>query len=490
MLARIGATAAAVIGSLFLATPSAATGVDLTYERPVSTSTSIANTVAHFFQQHGFEKSYALVIGVGDYDGFPKLVAPPADALRVRDFLRDQAAFDYIVTLTDDKATPERINKLMEEDFPGRLGPNDRFLFYFSGHGATRTIGDGQRGYLVLKRAGLYQWDQMIDMPRIQEWTENVGRARHTLFLLDACFSGLAVLQAKGADVRDWTIERLMQPGHHIITAGVDKEESYSSGDTSLFTSAFLSAAAGKIDPPPDGVASLDDIMTRIDRALDADRAKFGEKIKMTPHLYQDHIENNAGEFFFLIPSGTSLVTGGPSLTQPRPIASKSAATPTEPDSPVTLAAPAALDRGYYALRAGNYAEALKWYQQAADQGNAMAQQQLGFLYYNGFGVHRDYSTAAIWYRRAAEQGLAVGESSLGWLYQTGLGVPQNYAEARLWNGKAAEQGDRNGEQNLGRLYLNGLGVPKDTRRARKLFGLAAAQGSEEAKELLYSLDP
>jgi hypothetical protein len=143
------------------------------------------------------------------------------------------------------------------------------------------------------------------------------------------------------------------------------------------------------------------------------------------------------------------------------------------------------LRRGEEAFQARDYLQGYRWYLEAAGQGNAQAEQNLGFLYYNGFGVPQDYSKAAIWYRQAADQGLPVGESSIGWLYQNGLGVPRVYAEALRWNRKAAEQGDMNGEQNLGRLYLFGFGVPKDPAEARRLFSLAAAQGSSEAKALL-----
>jgi PAN domain/Sel1 repeat len=144
-----------------------------------------------------------------------------------------------------------------------------------------------------------------------------------------------------------------------------------------------------------------------------------------------------------------------------------------------------ALARGDEAFQVRDYMKSFRWYVVAAGQGSAQAEQNLGFLYYNGFGVQQDYSQAAIWYRKAADRGLPVGETSIGWMYQKGLGVPINYAEALRWNRKAAEQGDMNGEQNLGRLYLFGLGVPRDPVEARRLLNLAAAQGSSEAKAIL-----
>ena len=52
-----------------------------------------------------------------------------------------------------------------------------------------------------------------------------------------------------------------------------------------------------------------------------------------------------------------------------------------------------------------NYAEAIKWYRKAAEQGYAIAQNNLGDCYYYGNGVERDCVEAIKWYRKAAEQG-------------------------------------------------------------------------------------
>lgn len=273
------------------------TGLDDTYIR--TTGASVATNLLNLLVGQGnFGKSYALVIGVGKYQSFPQLDAPPSDAMRMRDFLRDEAGFDYIVTLTDEKASRARIEPLMEDTFPSLLGRNDRFLFYFSGHGRTRSFPSGQRGYLVLSTSVRDQWDTMIDMPRVREWSQNVDSAKHTLFLLDACFSGLAAFQAKSG-VEKMTLERLLRPAHHMITAGVEGEESYSIGGESLFTSAFIASARGGMENNSSQLISLDDIMVGINRYIDGKRAEIGD-VRMTPHLYQTKIADNAGEFFFV----------------------------------------------------------------------------------------------------------------------------------------------------------------------------------------------
>ena len=44
-----------------------------------------------------------------------------------------------------------------------------------------------------------------------------------------------------------------------------------------------------------------------------------------------------------------------------------------------------------------DYAEAVRWYKKAADQGDADAQYDLGVAYYNGEGVPQDYAEAYFW---------------------------------------------------------------------------------------------
>lgn len=258
-----------------------------------------------------FGKSYALVIGIGDYDHYTNLRAPANDAVQMRDFLRDQAGFDYIVTLTNSAATPERINRLMDVELPGLVRRNDRFLFYFSGHGSTRPFGgDNKRGYLVLKEAGLREWDRMIAMPRVLDWAENFSAAQHVLFLLDACFSGLAATQMKSGEYRQQTLERLMDPAHLLVTAGTEDQESYTIGDRSLFTAAFIQAVESPdADFTKDGIVSLDEIEIFVRDQLDRHR---GRGLVMTPTRWKTRNLDNAGDFFFLSPAYLNARAGNP----------------------------------------------------------------------------------------------------------------------------------------------------------------------------------
>jgi TPR repeat protein len=59
-------------------------------------------------------------------------------------------------------------------------------------------------------------------------------------------------------------------------------------------------------------------------------------------------------------------------------------------------------ETGLYARR--DYAEALKWYRQAADQGSARAQFNVGRFHSQGHGVAVDQVEAIKWFRLAADQ--------------------------------------------------------------------------------------
>jgi len=64
-------------------------------------------------------------------------------------------------------------------------------------------------------------------------------------------------------------------------------------------------------------------------------------------------------------------------------------------------------DRGVSAYEAGDYLTALRELRPLAEQGDAVAQNYLGVMYYNGQGVPQNYAEAVRLYRLAAEQGIA-----------------------------------------------------------------------------------
>ena len=103
-------------------------------------------------------------------------------------------------------------------------------------------------------------------------------------------------------------------------------------------------------------------------------------------------------------------------------------------------------------VSAQDYAEDVKWYRLAAEQGIADAQTNLGYMYEKGQGVLQDYAEAVKWYRLAAEQGHAKAQTNLGLMYDNGNGVPQDSVVAHMWYNIGAANGNELGGTNRDRL--------------------------------------
>lgn len=130
-----------------------------------------------------------------------------------------------------------------------------------------------------------------------------------------------------------------------------------------------------------------------------------------------------------------------------------------------------------------DYAEAGKWYERSAAQGFAPAQYRLGNLYEAGNGVEKDLEVAKLWYQRAAEAGNRMAMHNLAALYAGGSLGEQEFEQAAEWFAQAAGKGMTDSQFNLGMLYARGLGVEQDFARSYKWFALAAASGDKDAAQ-------
>jgi TPR repeat protein len=129
--------------------------------------------------------------------------------------------------------------------------------------------------------------------------------------------------------------------------------------------------------------------------------------------------------------------------------------------------------------------EAFVWYRKAAEQGIALTQNNLGDMYAEGRGVEQSDVEAVAWYRKAAAQGNARAQTNLGWMYEQGHGLEQSYQEAAAWYRKAADQGYARAQTNLGFLYEKGQGVEQSDAAALDWYRRGADQGFARAQHNL-----
>lgn len=127
-------------------------------------------------------KVWAIVVGVSSYTHMPALRYPDDDAYRIYAFLKSPEGGavpdEQMRILIDEDATKDDILGAMKEVF-WQAGPNDLVLMYFSGHGLKGAFlpidYDGRNNKL-----GHRELTEIIDK----------SKAKHKLFLADACHSG------------------------------------------------------------------------------------------------------------------------------------------------------------------------------------------------------------------------------------------------------------------------------------------------------------
>ncbi len=149
----------------------------------------------------------------------------------------------------------------------------------------------------------------------------------------------------------------------------------------------------------------------------------------------------------------------------------------------------ATFETGLDAVYAGDKDKALSIWKILAARGDARAQFRLARLYdLNSASNEKDLQRAVEWYQKAAEQSLASAQNRLGELTAEGRGVSKDAASAfRLWQAAAA-QGNVQGQYNLGLAYFRGEGTSEDSKLAEKWLRSAADGGYAPAEFVLGQL--
>jgi TPR repeat protein len=139
-------------------------------------------------------------------------------------------------------------------------------------------------------------------------------------------------------------------------------------------------------------------------------------------------------------------------------------------------------EAGLSALDRAHYSTAMRAWLKLANEGAAEAQNNIGHLYEQGFGVSQNYTEAMNWYRKAADQGLAEAQHNMGMLYYHGYGVAENQRTAAGWFKRAALQDLVDSEYMLGLAYHEGKGVALNYQLAKHWFKKGALKAYGNAQ--------
>ncbi|MGV8960062.1 MAG: polysaccharide deacetylase family protein [Stenotrophomonas sp.] len=375
-------------------------GRDFSVSRPRAAAAAQATVTS------GYEKSWAIVIGIDDYAQWPKLEYAANDAQAIATTLTSQFGFpsSQVIVLKNAEATRNNILAAFHDRLAdGRTQKNDRVFVFFAGHGATRRLASGRDlGYIIPvdSNPGEFASDA-IAMTDIQNIAESL-QAKHVLFVMDACYSGLGLTRG-GPGSSAFLRENARRSARQMLTAGGADQQVADSGPNghSVFTWVLLQALSGKGDLNGDGLITGTELAAYIAPAVSA-------VSKQTP-AFGSLPGSEGGEFVFQVADSQEFLTADSTQFSPAAIALNSrvdAAQPAAAAAPVTvtdlqggkrtLVLPASVplpdrqraqqanDRGLQLYREKRYDEAVAQFTEALKlrPDFALAANNLGFVYY------------------------------------------------------------------------------------------------------------
>ncbi|UCB55658.1 MAG: sel1 repeat family protein [Thiotrichales bacterium] len=139
---------------------------------------------------------------------------------------------------------------------------------------------------------------------------------------------------------------------------------------------------------------------------------------------------------------------------------------------------PAQIRLAYLLDKSEENEEAVRWYQMAADTGDAEAEHGLAEMYAGGDGVAQDGSEAMRLFTSSASKGYTPAIRVMATAYEKGeMGVRVDYETAREWLEKGVQLNDRWSITRLAQAYARGeLGLRIDRQRAAQLEQQLAKQ--------------
>ncbi len=230
-----------------------------------------------------YKESKALIIGINKYQSASPLNYALNDAKSVKDILVTKFEFKSknIQFLTDKEATKENIMSAFLSYANNIDGSDDKILFFFAGHGHTIAARRGEVGYLIPYNGTVSDLSSLI---RWDELTRNADliTAKHILFIMDACYGGLAIQRTLPPGSKRFLKNMLQRYSRQVLTAGKANETVSDSGgplpDHSVFTGHLIEALNGKAETT-DGVITANSVISYVYEKVAKDPYS-----KQTPH--------------------------------------------------------------------------------------------------------------------------------------------------------------------------------------------------------------
>ncbi len=139
-----------------------------------------------------YYKSWAIVVGIEDYQFASKREGTIADAKAVAEAFR-QLGFDEVIEIYDKQAKARQLTHIFTEFLPRKVGRLDRVIFYFAGHsGMTKDREGKDIGYVVPWDSPIGNVERSLTLRELKEYSRRI-MSKHIWLILDTGVGGWVV---------------------------------------------------------------------------------------------------------------------------------------------------------------------------------------------------------------------------------------------------------------------------------------------------------
>ena len=204
-----------------------------------------------FLLKTRYTASRALVIRINEYKDVSPLSYAVNDAEEFRSALISELGFpaENISYLKNGEATRRAISREFGRFMGNEIEPDERIIVFFAGHGHTLPGFHGEIGFLVPHDADLSDPSTLVGWHELTKTAEAIP-VKHMLFIMDACYGGLALNRNLHPGSTRFLKDMLLRYSRQVLTAGKADEVVADSGgplaDHSVFTGHLLEGLRGK----------------------------------------------------------------------------------------------------------------------------------------------------------------------------------------------------------------------------------------------------
>ena len=213
------------------------------------------------------QNTYALIIGIAQYKKMPALQYADRDAIAFAEFVKGQGVPDQNISLflNEDATRMNIVDELYR--LSRRLKPQDRFYFYFGGHGDLEAKIGYENAMLLLHgsfKTGYFQGKEFLQLSELKTWLTALSKTQtQVIFIADACHSGGLIGGSEGQTKTQRALQESWANVTKILSSQANEfslEGQQWGGGRGLFSFHLVNGLTGRADVNKNKLVSVKEL--------------------------------------------------------------------------------------------------------------------------------------------------------------------------------------------------------------------------------------